>query len=279
MKNCRSRKGFTLIELLVVIAIIAILIALLLPAVQQAREAARRSTCKNNVKQIGLALHNYHETYNTFPAAWFRNGSAEPGWGWGVAILPAMDQKPLFDQLNTSVNPIPVAGNANTQTVLPAYRCPSDTGPAINANRGNHGTSNYMGVFGSNSAGSATINNGDGIFSASSSISFRDITDGSSNTVGITERAYGRVGTVTYNGAIWAGMYEAGRNASTIRGIQNTGANRINGTEAWAASSQHTGGVHFLLMDGSVRFISENIDGATMEDLAQRNDGDVIGEF
>ena len=101
-----ARRGFTLIELLVVIAIIAILIALLLPAVQQAREAARRSQCKNNIKQIGLALHNYHDTFNKLPAAYYllsaSAGSATPvtsqAWGWGTMILPYIDQAPLLQQ-------------------------------------------------------------------------------------------------------------------------------------------------------------------------------------
>lgn len=278
MKMHQNRRGFTLIELLVVIAIIAILIALLLPAVQQAREAARRSTCKNNVKQIGLALHNYHETYNMFPSAWFRSASVERGWGWGVAILPAMDQNPLFEKLNTSTTLIPTAGNADTQTVLPAYRCPSDTGPAINANRGNHGTSSYFGIWGAAADANVTVGSGNGLFSASSSVRMRDITDGSSNTVGVGERAYGKVGSVTYNGAIWAGMYDSGRHAANMRAVNATDK-RINGSDVWATSSQHTGGAHFLLMDGSVRFLSENIDGQTLEDLAQRNDGNVLGSF
>src|SRR5690606_19265562 len=98
-----------LIELLVVIAIIAILIALLLPAVQQAREAARRSTCKNNLRQIGLALHNYHDAHDTFPpgyiwASWAPEG---PGWGWPTMILPYLDQAALYQLLDTSVNRMP----------------------------------------------------------------------------------------------------------------------------------------------------------------------------
>ncbi|MFG0295400.1 MAG: DUF1559 domain-containing protein, partial [Maioricimonas sp. JB045] len=115
MKNCHTsrRRGFTLIELLVVIAIIAILVALLLPAVQQAREAARRSQCKNNLKQIGLALHNYHDTHGSFPPGYIARyvsatdpASAEtgPGFAWGTMILPFLDQSPTYNQLNFSLD-------------------------------------------------------------------------------------------------------------------------------------------------------------------------------
>ena len=99
-------RGFTLVELLVVIAIIAVLIALLLPAVQQAREAARRTQCKNNLKQIGLALHNYHDNYNALPPGWIGVTNGGPdiyglnGWGWASRILPQIDQSPLYNQLN-----------------------------------------------------------------------------------------------------------------------------------------------------------------------------------
>src|SRR5688500_4365529 len=110
------RRGFTLIELLVVIAIIAVLIALLLPAVQQAREAARRTQCRNNLKQIGLALHNYHDVHNTFPMGYcagmtYVDGASDtsPGWSWATYILPQLDQGPLYNQFNWSAAPDTVA--------------------------------------------------------------------------------------------------------------------------------------------------------------------------
>ena len=153
MKNVsrsNRQRGFTLIELLVVIAIIAILIALLLPAVQQAREAARRSTCKNNLKQIGLAMHNYHETFGMFPPGYVEeilntNGGHvadnEGHWAWNALLLPYLDQAPLFNQLN--VGTVPVSTMLNNATVrgsmqktLPVFRCPSDTGPQIHVEAG-----------------------------------------------------------------------------------------------------------------------------------------------
>ena len=151
-KACRSnrQRGFTLIELLVVIAIIAILIALLLPAVQQAREAARRSTCKNNLKQIGLAMHNYHETFGMFPPGYVEeilpsNGGVvvdnEGHWAWNAMLLPYMDQAPLYNQLNVGTVPVSTMLNNATarssmQKPMPAFRCPSDSGPQIHDEAG-----------------------------------------------------------------------------------------------------------------------------------------------
>ena len=151
MNNSRTnplRKGFTLIELLVVIAIIAILVALLLPAVQQAREAARRSQCKNNLKQIGIGMHGYHDTFSTLPPGFVRVHAADTdkgNWGWGTFILPFMDQGALYEALSPGeVDPAVTNSNgslasavqnpakrAEMQNALPAFRCPSDTGPTL----------------------------------------------------------------------------------------------------------------------------------------------------
>src|SRR5271166_430496 len=132
----RSR-GFTLIELLVVIAIIAVLIALLLPAVQSAREAARRMQCVNNLKQLGIALHNYHDALSIFPpgyiaASKFIDGETDtaPGWSWASMILPQLEQASLYSSINVY---LPIQAGANvtaTQTIVGAYLCPSDQLPA-----------------------------------------------------------------------------------------------------------------------------------------------------
>ena len=302
------RRGFTLIELLVVIAIIAILIALLLPAVQQAREAARRSTCKNTLKQIGAALHNYHDTYNCMPASyygttissgtltdgtkWKRPGFGTPGWGWAVMILPALEQGPLYQTLNTGVMKISstyTTPTPPTQTILPIFRCPSDQGPELNASiTGSHATSNYRSVWGSENStdppfststlGSGQYENwGNGMFSANSHLNFKDATDGTSNTVMIGENATGLLGGIDRISTIWAGAPSGYHNNQVC--LNKTTTFRINGTNAYSFSSYHIGGAQFVLGDGSVRFLSENIDGDTLVKLANRKDGEVLGEF
>ena len=153
-----SRRGFTLIELLVVIAIIAILIALLLPAVQQAREAARRSTCKSQLKQFGIALHNYHDTYNKMPPGYIGStGQVGNQFGWGTMILPGLEQAPLFQKMSFSL--VMTNGtqgdttlNQNidlVQNILPVFMCPSDTrDETLTVNGNSYGRSSYVGNFG-----------------------------------------------------------------------------------------------------------------------------------
>ncbi len=320
------RRGFTLIELLVVIAIIAILVALLLPAVQQAREAARRTQCKNNLKQLGLALHNYHDVHRTFPpgtigdgpVATAQNAVREYGWNWTVYVLPFVDQAPLFNQLNPGTTLAEDAFLSATlaplmQQLYPAFRCPSDTGPdtAADANRvfpgdfvvnggDSFSVSNYAAVNSSNVPDQTP----DGAFAHASKTRIRDITDGTSNTFAIGERAWELPetggGLYTARAAL---MFLNEAPASTSPANENfglleshgTGCASINATGAivncarrTAFSSRHVGGAQFLLMDGAVRFVSENIDhnpsvteavDSTYERLLAMNDGQVVGEY
>ncbi len=288
LKLRHHRRGFTLIELLVVIAIIAILISLLLPAVQQAREAARRSSCKNNLKQVGLALHNYHDTHRTFPPGWVRGAAdSSPGWGTFTFLLPHLDQANLYNTLNPGPAAMPSAANANTQTVLSVYVCPSDTGPNINAALSSHGKSNYICVMGSNVAPSASAV-GDGLFYRHSSVRIRDITDGTSNTFAIGERYYDGAAGVSSSsriGGVWVGT-NGGGGRTHVQDCRDISGNYINSATApssteseYAFSSRHVGGAHFLLADGAVRFVSENLNGGTYADLATRDGGETIGEF
>lgn len=271
-----ARPAFTLIELLVAIAIIAALIALLLPAVQQAREAARRTTCQNHMKQIGLAIHNYQETYTVLPSAYVDVADTS-GWGWGAMLLPYVEQTPLFRNLGVSDTAFSGAPTLSSQQVIPVYICPSDTGPNVNSERGNHAKSNYAGVF-----GSVEIEDwddvGNGIFYVNSSVRWRDVSDGTSNTLAVGERRYDHP-SGTHRGAIWVGKYAASAFASNIWSCVHAPPHKINGTKEWAFSSAHSGGAYFLLCDGHVRFISEVIDGPTYENLADKGDGNVIGEF
>ncbi|HUG93218.1 MAG TPA: DUF1559 domain-containing protein [Planctomycetaceae bacterium] len=271
-----SRRGFTLIELLAVIAIIGVLVALILPAVQQAREAARRTQCKNNLKQIGTALHNYHASHGGFPPAYI-NVADTPGWGWGAMLLPELDHAPLYEQLGVGRQDFSGAPTPASETILPVFVCPSDIGPPLNPHRGDHAMSNYAGVFG-NVEVFQWDDIGNGVFFVNSHIRISDMLDGASNTFGVGERRFDWPDG-THKGGIWAGKYAPVAYGSNIWSCVDVPPHRINGNKEWAFSSFHPGGAHFLLCDGSVRFISEQINGTTYERLAQRNDNQPTGEF
>ncbi|QDU11875.1 DUF1559 domain-containing protein [Gimesia aquarii] len=250
MRNKLHLCGFTLIELLVVIAIIAILIALLLPAVQQAREAARRTQCKNNLKQIGLALHNYHDAHNIFPqvATWGRwNGSTYAAYHHtGIAaILPYLDQAPLYNQIDFN---LPAWGQAHLETQLPALRCPTDS-PGFDTPGSTHGVgvTNYAFAHGYDwwsrgrlhRQGGTEIWSG-GIFTPQASSRVRDIIDGTSNTV-----AVGETSTLGYKRNIVNGVDQTPQHTSGT-GVIRQGAGEAVFRAAFVAGSftvaMHAGG-------------------------------------
>jgi len=294
LMNLRARRrAFTLIELLVVIAIIAILIALLLPAVQQAREAARRSQCKNNLKQIGLALHNYHDTHNTLPPGNVKLEQFGNAWdpvGWSTMCLPFLDQSPLYNQLAQETSNFTQeydrSASGNGSTPLAAFMCPSDIMPAINPNRsdGHMAKSNYLGVIanyfvGDNDYNTASYN---GCFGVNTKLTLSNIKDGTSNTLLVGEKDGGTVSGLTPRDAgIWIGSDYVGWHDRMFSFTSKSYViNKVGGTRPDRAfGSFHVGGAQFLIADGSVRFISENIDGDTWEALGTRNGGEIIGEF
>jgi prepilin-type N-terminal cleavage/methylation domain-containing protein len=335
-KPARNQRGFTLIELLVVIAIIAILIALLLPAVQQAREAARRSQCRNNFKQLGIALHNYHDTFNCFPAAGYSLGMAAVDCISGscvasttgthtrqrnvsglLMLLPYIDQAPLYNQWNhasaaswshvyglysaSTTEGNPDVNAALSKTVINVFKCPSDTGTDFYT-----GADRYYGISSTNAGGYRTnydlssdylayyynhywVARGKEtrvMFSDDTRTRIADVTDGTSNTVMMCEQVRDK-----YNGALtgWSHRGHVNNGIDFTRDwyrinqwdyYGDPATFRVGRLGQWMTSgSYHVGGVHILLADGAVRFISENINGPTQNNLARMADGNTLGEF
>jgi len=322
------RNGFTLIELLVVIAIIAVLVALLLPAVQQAREAARRSQCKNNLKQLGLALHNYLDTHNVFPASCFKtlkqDGATPPSPNannvqsthWGAMVLPFLDQGPLYNKLTFGDGSLAWNTGGNLlarQTFLAVLNCPSSTDSRsytqYDKNKANIGENiapcNYgvvsTGQVGNNlpifsqpyesTTGNDQMDDEDsasqlarlnGAFIRNTCMRAGRFTDGMSNTLGVGERFRNSIPTINQYSRQYhcIGSPNAQNQHSSFAGTVATLNDRVTDNKGYAGfHSSHTGGVQFLLMDGSVRFLSENIAMTTRNALATISGGEVTGEF
>jgi prepilin-type N-terminal cleavage/methylation domain-containing protein len=316
------RRGFTLIELLVVIAIIAILIALLLPAVQQAREAARRTQCKNNMKQLGLALHNYHDTHKVFPPGMIGRCLEPDLNGSGlVMLLPYIDQAPLYNlaNFNASFSNVEGAGyesglvgthlgdpltNGNwplVSTKLEAFLCPSDNGkekttssaykPSVASSDGGAMT-NYDFVTSSSVAYYNQCNNVWGSvspasrppFGENSKCSMRDLSDGSSNTAMMSETTRevrnGHGNAWGYRGHVMVGIWLSEYTINNWNAYWLSPPIIPGSLASWAyPGSIHTGGMHMLMGDGAVRFLSENVDSTTRSRLGFIGDGQPIGEF
>ena len=353
----KHQRGFTLIELLVVISVIAILISLLLPAVQQAREAARRTQCKNNLKQLGLALHNYHDVHRRFPAGYFSyptsSGAAPawaeldpdtwdgaPGWSWAAMLLPFLDQSNVTNAIDFYRPMWDAAHRDIIATKLSVFLCPSSSGGdepftvqtadgadrMINNQPVTVGRSHYVASHGQESCwgecGSATTGivfsdiytfttrtvliNGDasrvadGPFFRNSGTRFRDVTDGLTNTIFLGEHS-SKLSDKTWVGVVPGSSTpprfnspENGADAAAtlvlVHGGPSGGELDITGFpiihpvnfptfHVVQMYSEHAGGGHIVMGDGSVRFVSENIDLFLWAELSSMNEGEVTGEF
>jgi prepilin-type N-terminal cleavage/methylation domain-containing protein/prepilin-type processing-associated H-X9-DG protein len=293
----KNRRGFTLIELLVVIAIIAVLIGLLLPAVQKVRAAAARAQCLNNLKQIGLGLHAYHDVYRALPPGG-STFAGTAGHSFHVYILPYIEQEALYRSfnLNQTYNAgTSTTGNMANRNLVPAvYLCPSqpirigfgaDAGWSVVhyvGNMGPHGTNPDSGAaydwHDNASQGGYALQ---GVLGAGAKVRLTDITDGTSNTILVGELSWGTpAAPVPYRG--W--NRGCGNDTSTYGcigcrnvayGINNPAS--INAGNDLALGSLHTGGANIALCDGSVRFLSENTDLGVLLSMASRNGGEVTG--
>ncbi len=287
------RIGFTLVELLVVISVIGILVALLLPAVQYAREAARRTQCKNNLKQIGLALQNYHDVHKRLPPGWSASAPEGPaGWAWSAQILPFMEQRNVYHQIRFD-RTIDDAANALARIrPIGTFLCPSSPGESVfvigeehahhHHHTGGHAhdidaghplfpiaRSNYVGVFGTLQIEDAP-SAGDGTFFHNSSVRFGDIVDGLSNTFLVGERS-SKLGGSTWTGVVPGAAEAMARVVGSTDHSPNSAHHHFDDF-----SSYHATGAHFVLGDGSVRIINDQIELSVYRALATRNGGEPI---
>lgn len=261
-KSQLSRRGLTILELLVVFAVIAVLVALILPAVQAARESARRVECSNHLKQIGIALHSYHELLGALPPGWRDDHLMHSAYAWSNGLLPFLEQNAVFNEINFS-KPLDAPEHlVMAERRVPALRCPSDIAPPLFALYEHNDPSNflmdlphsnYVGVFGTLDP-DGTSDPGNGPFVRNRSVRFIEFVNGQSNVLMIGER------TAEQLPATWFGfIYGSEEAQSRVAGYVNHAPGHHDADEC-EFSSRHTGGAFFLWGDGRASFVSETVD-------------------
>jgi prepilin-type N-terminal cleavage/methylation domain-containing protein len=302
----RRRRGFTLIELLVVIAIIGILVGLLLPAVQKVREAANRTSCENNLKQLGLALHSYHHVNDCFPSAYLFTPKSKggvphgvdtaPGWGWGSLLLPYLEQDPLFRRIDLTT-PIEDDRNADVRTtILRVFLCPSDRNTGIfmvqdpaDMDIARAATTSYAANYGTGDEIGEYPDAGDGLFFRNSKVRMAEVTDGLSNTLAIGERGSIFVQT-PWVGAISNGMVKTVPDApievahkeeapvmvmASMNSVSRKTLNAAN-SDPYCFFSPHENVVQFAFADGSVHPLSKSVSYPVLHALATRAGSETV---
>ncbi|MCP4172585.1 MAG: DUF1559 domain-containing protein [Fuerstiella sp.] len=302
------KRGFTIIETLTVAAICSVCTSILVPAMQSARRDARDTICINNLKRIGLAVHNYHDVHTGFPPGWNTREPENAGYastGWQSSILPFVNQAPLYNELDMK-NGVYTSLDKDVKLLkkrLNEYRCPLDSVTDTNPFRGDWGTSNYVGNFGSTAIprwsesstfwpgqttspvsirgryGRAASPGSNGMFAMNSMIRIRDCVDGTSNTLMVGERS------VLGKAALWPGPRSNYQESDVL--ADGSYASPINRSETGYSSRHANGIVHFLLCDGSARAIHESLDSndktdrnmGLLQKLSARDDGLVVGQF
>jgi prepilin-type N-terminal cleavage/methylation domain-containing protein/prepilin-type processing-associated H-X9-DG protein len=311
MSSRPARAAFTLIELIVVLAIIGTLIALLLPAVQKGREAANRVRCQNNLKQIGLALQQYHDDKRSFPAGYLWTPvlggtdpcpnppgdptDTDPGWGWAALLLPYLEQQNLFRQIDLRTPARDPSYEQLRTTTLPIFVCPSDWGAGtytmisdLGLPMGQAATNSYAASYGSGRHIPLEPGRGNGLFFRNSRIRLADITDGSSSTLAIGERA-GLFTRTPWVGAPCEGTAHLTPGAPTsstavgdspMQPLAQTGSHPLNDRAADPDNfyTPHPAAGQFLFADGSVRGVRTQIDPQVFQALSTRSGGEVVDD-
>lgn len=264
--HVRRPRGFTLIELLAVIAIVGLLVALLLPAVMQAREAARRSQCQNNLKQLGVALLNHHGVHRWFPAG------TKNEWSWNAQLLPQLEESNVQARFDFKREPFEVPNNIATDFLVPVLLCPSDSNSILIHEPKNllgfrFAHTNYLGSF---DAGDKVRR---GMFGEYDRVRLREVLDGTSQTLFVGERGVVVVDGQTHGWWVWGPETVI----SATNGFREGHTEDPESRNHWW--SHHADGGHFLFVDGSVHFLSYSIDPMVFASLGTKDGGEIVSGF